>query len=519
MNQIPDCQNQKSENQKSGIGKYLLPLLIVGVAAAYLSIVSAPFSVTGKPALDMFLLVAVVNFVLYLWVRLLSGWKVKMQTAVIAAVCCSQGLLLATVQMQGIQGNGRPVFAWRWSQLPADEFSAAENESHSVAIDLEPAWPQFRGPNRNGIAAVEISNWKTHPPKLMWKQPVGAGWSSFAVASEYCFTNEQRADKECLVCYRIRDGQQIWVNSHDERFSEISGGEGPRATPAIDNGKLYSLGATGILKCVEASNGQTVWETNILKSNDVTNCLFGMCGSPLVIGEKVIVSPGGKGCSLVAYDKTSGDLIWKGGDAKASYSSPVAMQLCGVPQILIFNGDGLSAHDLQSGRVLWHVDWVSNASEKNNVCQPIQLSDDEVFLSSAYGMGCARIRVSRDGDNWSTEFLWRNQNLKSKFSSAVLAGQHIFGLDLGVLVCLDAESGDRRWKRGRFGHGQFIQAGEFLVVQSEKGFVTQVAADPDQFNEIDRLQGLGHRTWTHPVIAGGVLLIRNDREMAAYQLK
>ena len=199
----------------------------------------------------------------------------------------------------------------------------------------------------------------------MWKQPIGAGWSSFAVAGEYCFTNEQRAGDECLVCYRIRDGQQIWVNTHTERFSEISGGEGPRATPAFDNGKLYSLGATGILQCVDASDGQTLWENNILKSNDVANCLFGMCGSPLVIDGKVIVSPGGKGCSLVAYDKLSGELIWKGGSAKASYSSPVPMRLCGIQQILIFNGDGLSSHDLKTGQVLWHVDWVSNTTEKN----------------------------------------------------------------------------------------------------------------------------------------------------------
>ncbi len=384
-------------NSKSGIRKRFaipiatIPIATIALAFVYFCLVSAQFSVTGKPTLDMLLLLAVVNLVLYLWLRLLSQWKSKTQIMAVVVAVLLQGLLFATVQMEGILGNGRPVFAWRWAPLPADEFkSTASSNSDSIELSANATWPQFRGKNRDGISPESIASWEQHPPELMWKQSIGAGWSSFAVAGEYCFTFEQRGDDECIVCYRIEDGQQVWISSRAERFREISGGEGPRATPTFDNGFLYCLGATGMLQCVDARSGDTMWDADVLQFNEGTNCLFGMCGSPLVTDGKVIVSPGGKGCSLVAFDKLNGDLVWKNGDADASYSSPVQVKLCGVEQILNFNGDGLFAHDLASGEVLWQIDWVSNEDEKNNVCQPIQLDEDEVFISSAYGMGCAK---------------------------------------------------------------------------------------------------------------------------------
>ena len=509
--------NSKSANWK----RLAIPIAIMVSAVAYFFAVNAQFSVSGKPSVDMLLLLAVLNLVLYLWMRLLSGWKFKKQAAAIVAAAALQILLFATVQMEGILGNGRPVFAWRWAPLPADEFNSVPSSALAASIELstKATWPQFRGKHRDGITSEQIANWNQRPPELMWKQPIGAGWSSFAVVGKYCFTLEQRSDEECLVCYRIEDGKQIWINSRTARFREISGGEGPRSTPTFDDGFLYSLGATGFLRCVDARTGNTIWDIDALQYNEGTNCIFGMCGSPLVTDGKVIVSPGGKGGSLVAFDKQTGDLVWKSGDADASYSSPVLMKLCGVDQVLNFNGDGLFAHRLSDGKVMWHIEWISNEDEKNNVCQPIQLSDSEVFISSAYGMGCAKLRVENEGEQWKTSFVWENQNLKSKFSSAVFDGSHIFGLDLGILVCLDPETGKRIWKKGRYAHGQFIKAGDYLVVQSERGFLAQVIASADEFTETGRVDALRHRTWTHPVVADGVLLIRNDREMAAYRLK
>jgi outer membrane protein assembly factor BamB len=495
---------------------------ILAIAIAFFLLVDAQLSFSGRPSVDMLILLAVTNLAVYVWIRLASGWQPRTHAKIILCLIVLQTILFATVQMEGIRGNGRPVFSWRWAPLPADDYvepASAEQTVAEVASQADAVWPQFRGTNRDGKSFETVANWKTSAPTLMWKQPIGSGWSSFVVVGSWCFTQEQRSSQECLVCYEIETGKQVWCNSSVERFSEITGGEGPRATPAYDNGFLYALGATGILKCVDARDGVTKWETDILIDHDAQNCYFGMCASPLIANEKVIVSPGGENSSLVAYDKNDGNVIWKSGSADASYSSPVRMTIAETDQILIFNGDGLYAHETETGKVLWQVDWISNEEEKNNVCQPIQLSDSDIFISSGYGMGCARFRIENTDGQLSAEVVWKNKNLKSKFSSAILHKDHIYGLDLGIMTCVDAETGKRQWKEGRYAHGQFIQAGNFFIVQSEKGYLAQVAVDPTAFRETGRLKALKHRTWTHPTLADGVLLIRNDREMAAIRLK
>ncbi len=512
-----------NEQRKSGnFSRFGILAVILVIAIFTFSMFTAEVSFSGKPTVDMLLLLAFANLAFYLWIRLVSGCRTRTQARIVATLLIIQGVLFATVQMEGIRGDGRPVFAWRWAPLPADCFDApATTNTWIAAIDADTNshWPQFRGPSRSGISSAETSNWKDSPPKRLWKQPIGSGWSSFAIVGSWCFTQEQRASEECLVCYEKETGKQVWCNSGQERFSEITGGEGPRATPTFDDGFLYALGATGVLKCVNAADGTTQWETDILIDHAAENCYFGMCASPLIVDDKVIVSPGGKGSSLVAYDKSNGRLIWKAGDADASYSSPVRMTISGVEKILIFNGDGLFAHDSVTGTVLWQIDWISNEEEKNNVCQPIQLSESDVFISSGYGMGCARFRIEKHNGQWAVESVWKNQKLKSKFSSAVFHQDHIYGLDLGIMVCLDAKTGARKWKGGRYSHGQFIKAGDFFIVQSERGYLAQVVASPNHFEETARVMALDDRTWTHPALANGVLLIRNDREMAAYEIE
>lgn len=484
-------------------------------------LITAQFSMTGKPTVDMLVLLAISNFLFYLWIRLASGWNLRSQVRVIAVSMLVQGLFFAAIQMQGIQGNGRPVFAWRWEPLPADEFPESETaNTKAIDIDIDAIsnWSQFRGPGRNGVSNEDVSPWDKSPPKLLWKQPIGSGWSSFAIVGSWCFTQEQRASTECVVCYEIDSGRQVWCNSSSERFSELTGGEGPRATPTYHKGYLYALGATGILKCVKADSGETQWQTDILAEHQTSNCLFGMCGSPLVADNKIIVSPGGEGNSLVAYDLADGSLIWKAGDADGSYSSPVRMRIADTDQVLIFNGDGLYAHRTDSGQIIWHIDWISNDREKNNVCQPIQLSETDVFISSAYGMGSARYQIEIVEGKWTPRLVWKNQNLKSKFSSAILHENYIYGLDLGIMVCLDAGTGVRKWKGGRYAHGQFVKVGNHFIMQSERGYLAQVSVSPDAFSEVAKCQALSHRTWTHPAISNGMLLIRNDREIAAFQI-
>lgn len=490
------------------------------VATVLYFCVDAELSLTGRPTMDMLLGLGVLNLGTYLWIRTLSGFHPGTQFRTIGILFALEVLLFASIQMEGVYGNGRPVFAWRWKSLPADQYrSQTPGQTGSIAtLPSTAAWPQFRGPRRDGISPARLANWNAASPVELWRQPIGSGWSSFAVAGEYCFTMEQRADEECVTCYEIKTGHQVWIHRNVERFSEITGGEGPRSTPTYDNGLLYTLGATGVLNCLDATNGELIWTVDILKTHDALNCYYGMCTSPLVVGNKVIVNPGGKQASLAAYDKRNGDLVWSGGDAESSYASPHHVRLCGVDQILNFNAEGVYAHDLENGSVLWSIPWISNEAERNNVCQPIQISENQILISSGYGRGTALFEFSRISDRFDFRTVWQNKKLRSKFASAVFDGKSVFGLDEGILVCLDARTGERHWKNGRYRHGQILLAGEYLIVQSEEGYIAQVAATTDEFREYARIEALDRRTWTHPVVTDNYLLTRNDREMVCYAL-
>jgi outer membrane protein assembly factor BamB len=275
---------------------------------------------------------------------------------------------------------------------------------------------------------------------------------------------------------------------------------------------------------------------NILEESGTPNRLFGMAGSPLVVDVAgpatktlVVVCPGGKGNALATYDAETGKRVWRGGDADASYSSPHLAELAGRRLVLSFNAEGLFAHDLADGRVLWTVPWVSNPAERNNVCQPVLWSSqgrgeaDSVFISSGYNMGSALFRITRvgpdvEGGPFLLDEIWRNRLLKAKFSSVVLHEGHLYGLDGAALVCLDIATGERKWKAGHYGYGQLVLAGSHLLVQLECGEIALVAASPERHHELTRFAALSSRTWNHPVLAGNLLLVRNDREAACYEL-
>lgn len=334
----------------------------------------------------------------------------------------------------------------------------------------------------------------------------------------------QQGEFETVVCYEMRTGRLCWEHRHEASLYAVEGGHGPRATPTISLGRVYALGATGILNCLDGATGRCIWSTNILEDNQVMNRLFGMAGSPLVLEPYVIVSPGGQGSSLVAYDCETGKKVWAGGTGQASYSSPQYATICGEPQVLIFDGEGIQGHRLGTGERRWGYPWVSNPAEKNNVCQPVIFDDDatddvtRVFIASGYGQGCALLEVDRSEDDFGVQVVWRNRNLKAKFSSVVSRDGHIYGLDERILVCLDLETGKRVWKRGRYGFGQLLLVGDLLVVQAETGDVALVEASSAEYREVARIAALEGRTWNHPVLSGPLLLVRNDHEAACYEV-
>jgi len=490
-------------------------------------------SITGRRTWDIMSIIVVTELAAYISIRVFSRISVSRQLAAIGVLCGLQFCLYLSVRIDGFMGDGRPNLAWRWIPTAKEEMKAAESRlSTAVTVGSTTAdlakptpfdSPAFRGIDRSGVVSgLSLSRDWSHPPRLLWRHPVGRGWSSFAVVGDFCVTQEQRGAFEAVVCYELRTGREVWEHQDHACFDEVTGGKGPRSTPSIHNGRVFSLGATGILNCLDGRSGQRIWSTNILADSHVGNRLFGMAGSPLLLNGLVVVTPGGKAGSLVAYDQQSGKRVWHGGDVETSYSSPhyAAFQ---TPQILNFNADGLFAHEAQSGRVLWSYPWISNPSERNNVCQPVPLPGhdgkvDQVFISSGYGQGCAMLNIVQSELQFVVRKRWSNRNLKSKFSSVVMRGDHIYGLDERILVCIDVTTGDRRWKGGRYGHGQLILVNDLLLVQAESGDVVLVEASPLEHRELGRFAALADRTWNHPVVSGNLLLVRNDREAACYEL-
>lgn len=524
---FPACQNRLIPVAIVMLGS----LLIIGIHAGW-------WKFTMMPANDFLWTLAATNILVYAWIRTFSQWSLNTQIVAVAAVVAAQAALHQTLRLEGFAGDGRPMWTWRWAPPPHERFAEQQRRmkretkpAAEATVDLSTAsatdYPGFRGADRTGVVPNVPLNtdWNQAPPKLLWKQPVGAAWSSFAIVGDFAVTQEQRGDLEATVCYELRTGRQRWVHQERASFSEVTSGAGPRATPTIHGGRVYSLGATGILNCLDGSTGKPVWTVDILKDNNAKNLLFGVTDSPLVAAGMIIVNPGGKGSSLAAYDFETGERIWRAGNSGASYSSPQRATLCSHDQILDFNADGLSAHDLTTGEPLWNVPWVSNPAERNNVCQPVGLNSfgtdntDCVFLASGYGMGCALLETRKSPDgSFQVAERWRNRNLKAKFSSVVVHNGHVYGLDEAILTCLDLSTGQRCWKGGRYNYGQLLLVGEHLLVQLESGEVALVKASPDSFQELARFNALADRTWNHPALAASILVVRNDREAAAYEL-
>jgi outer membrane protein assembly factor BamB len=424
----------------------------------------------------------------------------------------------------GLSGEGNARFNWRWEV--ANRGRVQETPAFVGTVDLERTTPQdyaqFLGPQRLGVLPdVRLArDWNAAPPREVWRQPVGAGWGAFAVAGNYAVTQEQHGDDECAVCYRISDGARAWVHADKGRFETSLGGPGPRATPTIVDGRVYTLGATGLLNCLDGATGQPIWSINVLTDNQAENISHGVASSPLVVDDLVIVCPTGYGGpSLVAYHRDTGQRVWQAGQDQASYGSPLLAELGGVRQILLYTSVGVTGHDARSGQVLWSFPWTNN--EGVNCSQPIPHAGGpyQVFAGTGYGKGSALFRVQQSADgNWSTERVWEKREMKTKFTTAVLHKGYLYGLDDGILACVDVKTGKRQWRDGRYQHGQILLAGDLLLVQAENGKVILVEPAPDGLHELGRIPALDGKTWNNPALAGRFLLVRNAEEAACYEL-
>jgi outer membrane protein assembly factor BamB len=403
------------------------------------------------------------------------------------------------------------------TSLPATPSTAKTESVTPVAAETKADWPGFRGPGRDSIIrGVRIeTDWSKSPPVALWRRPIGPGWSSFAVRGDHLYTQEQRGDDEIVACYKLSTGEPVWRHRDAVRFWESNGGAGPRATPTLSQGRVYTFGATGILNALDAGNGAVMWSRNAATDTDTKVPTWGFASSPLVIDDDVIVAAAG---TLAAYDLATGKLRWVGPHHGGSYSSPQLMTINGVAQVLLLSPPGAISVAPADGALLWEHTWEGGA-----IVQPAMTADGDVLINAIAttgGIGTRRLAVAHGVGGWTVEERWTSNGLKPYFNDFVVHKGHAFGFDGSILACIDLEDGKRKWKGGRYGNGQMVLLADqdLLLVLSEDGELALVSATPDQFTEVARFPALDSKTWNHPALVGDVLLVRNGQEMAAFRL-
>jgi outer membrane protein assembly factor BamB len=489
--------------------------------------------------------------IVLLWLQPRPAGLMRQAASVIGRLACSAGLVVLSLVyavMLGLvhvemAGGWAPIFSLhnpksdqaaldrhrleQKAALPAPasvSVSPVEVKDAHIVLPLPraaigPAWTDFRGPNRDGnyVETSIRTSWPDDGLKPLWRQPIGGGYASFVIANGQAFTIEQRREREVVTAYDVRTGTELWTYGWTALFSETMGGDGPRATPVWHEGLVYALGATGELHVLEAASGKRVWSKNILTDNSAANLQWGMSNSPLILDEKVIVTPGGAaGKSIVAYDKRTGNPVWGTLDDPAAYTSPMDVTLAGQRQILAVTGTRIVGLGVDDGKLLWDFPWITTSGI--NSAQPIVVDGNHVFVSAGYDHGSVLLSISQAGDRFVAMPVWENKAMKNRFNSSVLFEGHIYGFDEGIFACIDARTGERKWKGGRYGHGQAMLAGDHVLVLTESGDLVLIRATAESHQEVARSAAIEGKTWNHPAAAGGILLVRNTREMAAFQI-
>ncbi len=460
---------------------------------------------------------------LWLWWLLLSRapWRWRLWGCGVSLLVV--GLGVGLFRIRGVSGDLLPILEPRWARragpVPAQPAPDLPTPAAVPEAAAYPDFPQFLGPQRNGvIAGVALEpDWGARPPRILWRQPVGAAWSGFAIVGGRALTQEQEGEEETVTCYELSTGRRLWRHADPARYFTVLAGEGPRCTPTVAGARVYTLGATGLLNCLDLADGRRVWSRRITEDAGSSVPEWGFAGSPLVYEGRVIVSAGGRdGRSLLAYHAETGELLWAAGSQAASYSSPVVHTLAGRPQALMFNSRFITAHDPETGHVLWEYPW---GAGHPNVAVPVAVGPNRVVFSSGYGVGAELLEVAPDPEGrWAARRVWKSIRLKAKFANFVEREGHLYGLDDGVLACVAVEDGTLRWKEGRYGHGQMLLVGDLLLVTAETGELALLRPTPEAPNELHRFRVFSGKTWNPPALAGDVLLVRNDREAACLRL-
>lgn len=503
----------------------LVPLGVLLIAGTITALVAEPSMAIILPLVA--LPVALTGWALAMAVTRRSSPRV--QQALIATAIVVTCVYYSLLRLDGINGSMYVTTSWRWQPTAEDQFlsarpsapSTSKDDAPAQALELQPGdWPGFRGPERDSrVKGVTIAtDWQAHPPQLVWKQRVGPGWGSFAVVSGRLFTQEQRGDQEAVVCYDADSGAELWTHFDTARFSEIVAGAGPRATPTFANGRIYAFGGNGNLNCLDAVTGQRVWSIDVKEDLGVKPPQWGFASSPLVTDEHVVVFTGGKDHSVAAYRATDGERAWTANAGELSYSSLQLARLGDETFFLMVTDQGLTALRPTNGEIAWQHAWEAKGVAR--VTQPQFISATELVYGCGESAGTARIKLQPSEQSWTATEAWTTTKFQPDFNDFVIHDGHLYGFDGNIFACIDLATGQRTWKKGRYGHGQVLLLADqpLLLVLSEKGEGVLLEPNPKQHVELARAPLVASKTWNHPVLVGSHLYVRNGEEMACYQL-
>ncbi|MBT5925849.1 MAG: PQQ-binding-like beta-propeller repeat protein [Verrucomicrobia bacterium] len=456
-----------------------------------------------------------------LWWCFFSRTRMFLRFGVIVAIAVLGGIGSQMFEITGVSGDLIPIIRLKSAAPQAivmeTTFPGTEAETLPAAqLDFL----QFLGSDRNAVLKgipITPEHIKS-TPKELWRQPIGQGWSGFVVEGPYAYTQEQAGEKESITCYQLSTGHLIWRYDYTADYSSVIAGNGPRATPTIAGEYLVTMGSTGILNCLRRSNGEPIWSHNVIKDATAKIPDWGFSPSPLVAESEVIV-PAGEGgeSSLRVYDLASGALLRSSPNVSASYSSPILAQWGEVTQLLYMYHKGFAGYSPDGEQQLWDIAW---GSQFPDVAVPIVLPDLKVFISSGYGVGCALLQLKKsETGEWSTEQVWKQRTMKAKFTNVVARDGFVYGLDDGMMACINLENGRRQWKEGRYGHGQMFLLENAIMVLSEKGDVIWMEINPNEPKIISQWHALDGKTWNPPCLAWPYLLLRNDQEAVCFEFQ
>lgn len=455
-----------------------------------------------------------------IWAIVSRNFEDRLRRVLMVATILLTTGFWALLRTNGMTGEAHNDFEYRWAPTPEERLlSQATDETMELpasiaTIDTVVEWPGFRGSNRDGIiAGVKIAtDWTTSPPVELWRRPIGPGCSSFAIQGSLVYTQEQRGDDEMVSCYHLKTGKPVWIHADKARFWDSHAGAGPRGTPTLRDGRVYSFGATGILNVLNSNNGNVIWSRNAASDAQVKIPEWGFASSPLVFNDLVVVAVAGK---LTAYDIETGTPRWFGPDDGGSYSSPQLLTIDGMEQILLLSSKGASGFNPVDGKQLWKYPWAGEP-----ILQPALTQDGYLMLGAGdleQKLRCVAVKHKSDG--WSAEESWTTANLKPYFNDIVLHKGYAFGFYGPHMVCVDVKDGARMWKGKRYAGFSILLAEQDLIIMlSERGEIALIKATPDKFTELGSFQAIKGKTWSHPVLVGDIILVRNSQEMAAYRL-